>query len=52
MVFMELERRRASKINIPKEKQWGSIKLEGISVKVKDKGLMICKEKVVNWPSR
>ena len=40
-----------SKKKVSKEK-WGSLKLKGISVKVKDKRLRICKEKVVDWTSR
>ena len=32
--------------------KWGSLKLKGISEKVKDKRLRICKKKVVDWTSR
>lgn len=39
------------KKKVSKEK-WGSLKLKGISVKVKDKRLRICKEKVVDWTCR
>ena len=48
---MEHEQRVILKKKISREK-WGSIKLKGISVKVKDKRLRICKEKVVDWTPR